>query len=163
LAPLLDSLKKTKELIEYCIVEITENESLRFFESWVPKKAPRFGKVKVDSISCPIEAYESAPQGAILRSEENSFYLLTGRTIERESLKRGCPLAIRMEILEAKGEKWNRPEIAKSVLALCMMVRASGHMTSFPMPLYYLQEYAYYHQKYGAPIDARIKQRIFYI
>jgi hypothetical protein len=163
LAPLLDSLKKTKELIEYCIVEITENESLRFFESWVPKKAPRFGKVKVDSISCPIEAYESAPQGAILRSEENSFYLLTGRTIERESLKRGCPLPIRMEILEAKGEKWNRPEIAKSVLALCMMGRASGHMTSFPMPLYYLQEYAYYHQKYGAPIDARIKQRIFYI
>jgi hypothetical protein len=148
---------------EYCIVQVVDNSSFRFFETYLPRKAPRFGKAAIDVAKCPIEAYENAPQGVILRSSEKCFYLLTGKTIEKEALKRGCPTPIRMEILKARGKNWEMHDVANRVLALCMMGRASGHMTRFPMPLYYLQLRNHYVNEFGVPQDDKIRQKIFYV
>jgi hypothetical protein len=149
--------------IEYSIVEIDDQDYLRFFETWLPKKAPRFGKAATEIVRAPIEAYECAPQGVALKSDEGTFFLLTGRTIEKDMTRRGCPTPIKFTIKEKRGHGWDNSEVVKYVFALCMMGRASGHMTRFPAPLYYLQSYAYYYNSFGVPMDERIKQRIFYI
>lgn len=157
------TLDETDGTNEHCIAQITDNSSFRFFETYLPRKAPRFGKVAIDVAKCPVEAYENAPQGVILRSSEKCFYLLTGKTIEKEALRRGCPTPIRMEILATKGKSWELSKLAKYVLALCMMGRSSGHMTRFPMPLYYLQLRSYYVNEFGVPKDEQVRQKIFYV
>jgi hypothetical protein len=149
--------------IEYCIVEIDEQKYLRFFQTWLPKRAPRFGRTTIEIARSPVEAYERAPQGVSLKSDENTFFLLTGKTIEKDALKRGCPEPIKLTVQQRKGSGWNTTDIVNYVFALCMMGRASGHMTTFPSPLYYLQSYAYYFNNFGVPKDDRIKQRVFYI
>jgi len=159
----LKNILKRVDEIEYCIVEIDDQDYLRFFETWLPRKAPRFGKAVAEIIKSPVEAYEKAPQGAALKSGEDTFFLLTGKTIEKDSVKRGCPLPIKLIVKEKRGDNWTASEIANYVFALCMMGRASGHMTRLPAPLYYLQSYAYYYNNFGVPKDENIKQRIFYI
>jgi hypothetical protein len=147
---------------EYCIAQIIDNSSFRFFETYAPKKAPKFGNAARQATICPIEAYESAPQGRILKCAENCFYLLTGKTIEKDALKRGCPTPIELTIVAAKGD-WNMEQLANYVLSLCMMGRASGHMTRFPMPLYYLQLAGHYVNKFGYPEKTSIQQKVFYV
>jgi hypothetical protein len=156
-------LEETNEALEYCITRINDNPYFRFFATYSPRKAPRFGKVVMEVAKCSVEAYENAPQGAILKSEDSSYYLLTGKTIEKDALKRGCPTPIKLEFMATKGEKWKKDKLANYILSLCMMGRASGHMTRLPMPLYYLQSRDYYLNKFGAPKDEGIKQKIFYI
>jgi hypothetical protein len=148
---------------EYCMMQIIDNSSFRFFETYRPKKAPRFGRVQPELTACPMEAYETAPQGRILKCMDNDFYLLTGKTIEKDALKRGCPTPIELRITASKGNDWNMQQLVQYVLSLCMMGRASGHMTRFPMPLYYLQLFGYYVNKFGKPKNETIKQKIFYV
>jgi hypothetical protein len=159
----LKGILKRVEKIEYCIVEIEDQDYLRFFETWIPKRVPRFGKAVVEIVKSSVEAYERAPQGAALKSDDGTFFLLTGKTIEKETIKRGCPLPIKLNVKEKRGDDWSTEEISEYVLALCMMGRASGHMTRFPAPLYYLQSYAHYYNNFGVPKDGNIRQRVFYI
>jgi hypothetical protein len=160
---LREALGNAGEEIEYCIAEIDDQRYLRFFETWIPKTGPRFGRVASQVSKSSIEAYESAPQGVALKSDEDTIYLLTGRTIEKDSVKRGCPTPIKLSVLDRKGSGWNTSDIASYVFALCMMGRTSGYMTRFPSSLYYLHCYANYWNNFGAPKDEAIKQRIFYI
>jgi hypothetical protein len=159
---LKDFLGQTPD-IEYCIAEIDNQDYLRFFETWLPRKAPRFGRAATEVVKSPIEAYELAPQGVALKSDENTFFLLTGKTIEKGMAKRGCPAPVRLAVLEKRGDNWDNSEIVNYVFAMCMMGRASGHMTSFPAPLYYLKLYAHYCNDFGVPMNEQVKQRIFYV
>lgn len=160
---LCDALEKATSEIEYCVTQVDDQDQVRFFETWIPKKLPGFGKNAMKVAKPSIEAYEIAPQGAVLKSDETTFFLLTGKTIEKEGLKRGCPTPIRLSIRLAKGKDWDYYSIANHVMALCMMGRASGHMTRFPSPLYYLQLSAQYQNKFGVPQVEKFRQRIFYV
>lgn len=153
----------SQSAIEYCIVQVIDNSTFRFFATYPPRKAPRFGKAALEVAKCSIEAYENAPQGTILRLNDNSYYLLTGKTIEKEALRRGCPTPIKLEFLKTQGNQWKADDVAKYILSLCMMSRASGHMTRLPMPLYYLQLRDYYANRFGTPTNERIKQLVYYI
>ncbi|HML03427.1 MAG TPA: hypothetical protein VK487_08655 [Candidatus Bathyarchaeia archaeon] len=158
-----NALEKASGNYEYCITQVDDQDQIRFFETWIPKKLPGFGKNAMKVAKPSREAYDTAPQGAILKSDENTFFLLTGRTIEKEGLKRGCPTPIRLSIRLAKGKDWDFDNIASYIMALCMMGRASGHMTRFPSPLYYLQLSAQYQNEFGAPQVEKFRQTIFYI
>ncbi|MCW3999522.1 MAG: hypothetical protein NWE93_04730 [Candidatus Bathyarchaeota archaeon] len=162
---LFDELKKRLDQTsnEYCFTHVVDNSPFRFFETFAPRKAPVFGKNLPELTQCPVEAFESAPQGRILKSNENTYYLLTGKTIEKDALKRGCPTPIQFIIGESKGTSWNNEQLANHIMALCMMGRASGHMTRLPMPLYYLQSLGYYINKFGMPENPSIKRKIFYV
>lgn|GEM_PF-1167734 len=149
--------------IEYCITEINNQDYFRFFETWIPRKAPRFGKSSPEIIASPYEAYERAPQGSAVKSDSDTFFLLTGRTIQKDAVKRGCPTPIKFVIKDRRGKIWDSDILVKLVFELCMMGRASGHMTRFPVPLYYLHSYAYYYSNFGVPSDATTKQRLFYV
>jgi hypothetical protein len=159
----LQSILDQEGDVEYCIAEIDDQDYLRFFQTWIPKKAPRFGKQVSVAVESPIEAYQSAPQGVALRSDDSTFFLITGKTLEKDATKRGCPRPIRLSIVGKKGEGWNTPDVVNYVFALSMMGRSSGHMTRFPSPIYYLQSYAHYYNSFGVPKDEHIKQRIFYL
>ena len=80
------------------IIEIIDNSYVRVFETWKPDRVRRFGNAKVESKS-ELESQESAPQGVIFSSIPNSYYLLTGRTIELSSSKRGCPSPLKLNII----------------------------------------------------------------
>ena len=161
---IMESLKSIlSQDTEYALVQIDDQNFLRFFETWVPKKAPRFGKAKQELAMAPVEAMETAPQGVALKSAEDESFLVTGKTIQKDSTWRGCPAPIRVKILDKKGESWNTESIKKSIFDLSMMGRASGHMTTLPSPLYYLHLQAYYDTNFGRPMDPLLAQRIYYI
>ncbi len=161
LGNLTDALSQVDD-IEYCIVEVTDQDYLRFFETWTPKRAPRFGKA-TEIVRSPIEAEEKAPQGVSLQFDQDTFFVLTGRTIEKGELKRGCPAPIRLSVRKRKGDGWKPSDLVDYMFKLCMMGRSSGHMTSFPSPIYYLKLYAHYFHDFGIPKDEGIRQRIFYV
>jgi hypothetical protein len=146
--------------LKWACVQIFDTDNFRFFETWKPPQIPVFGKVQV-SHRANVEAQEMAPQGSIARMEDGLFYIVTGRTIERNSVRRGCPTPIRAE-LKQNGTSLRNDEIIDVVLQLCMMGRVSGHMTRWPMPLYYLRMLASYVTNYGWPHE-NIKQRPFYV
>lgn len=162
---LIDRIKTAVDSLanEHCFVSVIDNTYFRFFETYSPRQAPRFGKAVLEVAKCSVEAVENAPQGHIYRCQPDAYYLLTGKTIEKDLAKRGCPSPIKIEITSIKGQNWDKAELAKYILALCMMGRASGHMTRFPMHLYYLQQSEYYYNKFGVPKNAKLKQSIFYI
>ena len=157
-----ETLKQNGD-IEYCVTEIVNQDYFRFFETWAPRKAPRFGEAAKEIIRSPFEAYERAPQGAAVKSSDDTFFLLTGRTIEKDATKRGCPIPIKLTVKDREGSGWDPAKIVDFVLELCMMGRASGHMTRFPSPLYYLHSYAYYWNDFGVPENAQIRNRVFYL
>lgn len=162
---LKDKIQKLPERSEYVIAEVIDEKQLRFFETWIPKSLPRFGKAarsKEQINRSPMESQENAPQGVALQADDNTFYLLTGRTIEKGAMKRGCPTPIKLKIVEAFGSDWDFKEIMSYIFKLCLMGRGSGHMTRFPSPIYYLQSYAYYANRFGLP-HGSLKERIFYI
>jgi len=160
--PFIESLRDVSN-IEYCITEINNQDYFRFFKTWIPRKAPRFGKTSPEIVTSPYEAYEEAPQGVAVKSDSDTFFLLTGRTIQKDAIKRGCPTPIKLVIKDKRGNIWNSNILVKIMFELCMMGRASGHMTRFPVPLYYLHSYANYYSNFGVPTNAETKQRIFYI
>jgi hypothetical protein len=145
---------------KWACVQIFDTDNFRFFETWKPPQTPVFGKVQV-SHRASVEAHEMAPQGSIAKMEDVLFYLVTGRTIERNSVRRGCPTPIKAELKQNKTSLEN-DEIIYLILQLCMMGRESGHMTRWPMPLYYLRMLAGYVSNYGWPHE-NIKQRPFYV
>ena len=142
---------------------VEDQEYFRFFETWIPRKAPRFGKTKETRAKSDVEAYESAPEGLVVKASNDAYYLVTGRTIEKDSLRRGCPTPIRLVIARSQGNSWDNSQIARFVLSFCFMGRASGHLTRFPSPLYYLRLYAHYVHNYGLPEHANIRERPFYV
>lgn len=160
---ILNRLRGQDPEVEYSILEVDDQDYVRFFETWIPRKVPRFGTNVVEVSKSNIEALESAPEGIRVKDGDASFFLVTGRTIERNAMKRGCPTPIRITVVENKGESWNNQDTARLLLELCLMGRASGHMTRFPSPLYYLRLYAHYVNNYGLPQDESIRQRIFYV
>ncbi|MDA4128664.1 MAG: hypothetical protein OK422_04340 [Thaumarchaeota archaeon] len=164
LIPVLEEALASEEKIpEYCLAQVEDQqEYFRFFETWIPKKAPRFGKAK-EAAKASVEAFEVAPEGLAVRAGEGSYYLVTGRTIEKNALRRGCPTPIKVSFIRRQGDGWEDDALAKFVFSLCMMGRASGHLTRLPSPLYYLRSYAHYYHYYGLPDDESLRQRIFYI
>jgi len=65
-----------------------------------------------------------------------------------------------LQFLHVQGN-FDMDELARHVLSLSMMGRASGHPTSIASPLYYLKKYAKYVRMYGSPI--RDIPGVFYI
>jgi hypothetical protein len=158
---LIGIVKEEFKNLEIEIIEIIDNSYVRIFETWKPEPVRRFGNVKQETKS-ELESQESAPQGIIFSSMNDIFYVLTGRTIELSSSKRGCPSPLKLNIVNSI-EGIKSYEVIQFILKLCMMSRASGHMTRMPEPIYYLQSKAKYYSKFGLPKDEGFKQRIFYI
>lgn len=142
------------------IIEIIDNSHVRIFETWKPAPVRRFGSAKKETKS-ELESQESAPQGIIFTSDD-VYYLLTGRTIELASSKRGCPTPLRMNVIQ-KLDTHKNEIVIEYLLKLCMMSRTSGHMTRMPSPIYYLQSQANYYAKFGMPQNEEFKQKIFHI
>lgn len=152
------------KIAPYTIVQLTDKSHVRIFETWKPKPIKRFGKsANNDQNKSPIESQEKAPQGITLKSSDTLFYLLTGRTIDLKSLKRGCPTPLQINILNLNDDNWKSSEVVDYILALCMMGRASGHMTRMPAPTYYLHSYGNYYNNFGAPKDEKFKRTLFHI
>lgn len=148
----------------YTIVQLVDKNHVRIFETWKPKPMKRFGKSANDGQNkSPIESQEKAPQGIALKSSDAVFYLLTGRTIELSSLKRGCPTPLQINILNLNDTNWKAAEVVDYILKLCMMSRTSGHMTRMPAPIYYLHSYGNYYNNFGAPRDDKFKRTLFHI
>lgn len=165
LIPRLDSLLAEKKdgQLEYCIVHFEDQEHFRFFETWFPRKAPRFGKAEEVESKSIVEAFEVAPEGLAVRASENTYFLVTGRTIEKNALKRGCPTPVRLTLASKRGAVWKNDEVVRLIFSLCIMGRASGHVTRYPSPLYYLRSYAHYFRLYGLPDHATVRQKLFHI
>ncbi len=155
--------EETSTELEYCIVNVEDQEHFRFFETWFPRKAPRYGKARETESKSTVEAFEAAPEGLIVRASENTYFEVTGRTIEKDALKRGCPTPIRLNIVSKHGKVWENDQIVRFLFSMCMMGRASGHMTRYPSPLYYLRSYAHYYHLYGLPDYANLRQKLFHI
>lgn len=143
------------------IIEIIDNSSVRIFETWKPEPVRRFGTSKAETKS-ELESQETAPQGIIFSSMDDVYYLMTGRTLELSSSKRGCPSPLRLNIIRKMTDVKNQ-DVVEFILRLCMMSRASGHMTRVPEPIYYLQSQANYYTKFGSPQNEEFKQKIFHI
>jgi len=148
--------------LEYMILLIKHWDNLRIFNTWKPVFIERRRRRSTRAIKYPFESYENAPQGIILDAGNNVMYIITSRSIRRETGFRGCPHPIRVEMVSYKGE-FEIHEVLSNILSLSMMSRISGHSTRLPSPLNYLQKYAYYIEKFGEPLKNNIKQSLFYL
>lgn len=143
---------------EFSMVRVRDLEESRIYSTWVPEVPP----VVSHRLECPVEAYEEAPHGVKMVNKGDGWYLLTGRTIEKETLKRGCPTPI-FVAFRRSNSTWNEEQVADYLLSLCFMWRGSGHMVRLPAPLYYLRSLASYVHKYGLPSSDSFRQTLFHI
>lgn len=153
---IIEKIKNWKEL-EFACAHI-RSDQLRIFATYRPKARIRRRRRRMPSY--PIEAYEGAPQGIIMKKDEREYYLLPTASRKIGTYFRGCPTAMNLHFLHVQGG-FDTDELARYILSLSMMSRASGHPTSFPSPLYYLKKYAGYVRTYGVP--ERDLHGIFYI
>ena len=139
---------KSKEKFEFACAGI-RNDALRIFRTYRPRirmrKRRRRGRP-----AYPIESYEEAPQGIILKGGEGEYFLLPAASRKIGTYFRGCPTTMNLQFLHVQGD-FDTDELARYILSLSMMGRASGHPTSFPSPLYYLRKYARYVRTHGPP------------
>lgn len=153
----------SKHATEYIVLELIDRNHLRFFKTWKPVTVRRFGKKAQSEIRrMPIESDEKAPEGISIITDDTTFYLSTGRTIEINTLNRGCPEPTKVSVVSQKGT-WDFDALSTVLISSCMMSRVSGFMTRMPQPIYYLQKFANYYNQFGLPKNDNIKQKIFYV
>ena len=138
---------KSKEKVEFACARI-RNDELRIFMTYMPRMRERRRRRGGPAYS--IEAYEEAPQGIILKGSEGEYFLLPAASRKIGTYFRGCPTTMNLQFLHVQGD-FDTDELARYILSLSMMGRASGHPTSFPSPLYYLRKYAKYVRRHGPP------------
>jgi len=135
---------------------------LRILRSWKPQRR-RKRRTRTEKITeYPIEAYPSSPQGVILKTDPRTYYILTARSVRRGDAYRGCPVPIKIEIIESSGV-FDIEKIMRFLLSMSFMTRLSGHITRLPSPLHLLRRYAGYVEKFGYPSNENMKQKMFYL
>lgn len=157
-----DSIEEVvKDVAEFIFVRILQNNELRIFSTFRPTivSAPRR---RTSIVTYPCEAYENAPQGAILSTGEGEYYILTTGSTKVGTYHRGCPTPIRIRILATKGN-FDIIKILHHILSLALAAGTSGHGTRLPSSLYYLKKYARYVNEYGLPTQREVQKRIFYV
>ncbi len=161
-----DMLRTINDLddVDILWLVVVDGDELRIFRSWKPSHIPprrirRVVRVTEDQL---IEAYQEAPQGVLLDDGNQRFYLVTGRSIRRKTLVRGCPTAMRVDVAYSRGN-FDNMKATELVLAHCFMSRMSGHMTRVPSSLYYLRRLAGYVHNYGFPENEMLHQKLFYL
>ncbi len=114
------------------------------------------------SISYPCEAYENAPQGAILNIGEGEYYISTTGSTKVGTYHRGYPTPIMVKVLSTKGHI-NIEKVLNSLLLMSLGAGVSGHGTRLPSSLYYLKMFGKYVNEHGLPSNLSVMQRIFYV
>jgi hypothetical protein len=128
------------------VMRIRDGDGSQLFSTWIPDLVPG----SINRMELPMESYEEAPQGIAMESPGQGWYLLTGKTIEKNTLKRGCPTPILVKTIHRTGE-WEDEKLLQYIMSLCFMGRASGHMTRVPSPIYYLRLLGRYARDFGLP------------
>jgi hypothetical protein len=146
---------------EFMLLQVTQRDELRLFSTYRPTVvAPP--RRKLPTVTYPIEAYEAAPEGTILRTANDEYYMLTTASTKVRTYYRGCPTAVRLKILGSRGV-FDITRILHYVLSLSLESGTSGHETRLPAPLYYLKKYAKYVNEYGLPSHEAVFQRLFFV
>jgi|Deesub1362A_J573_1020465.scaffolds.fasta_scaffold00668_19 hypothetical protein len=148
------------EISEFLLIQIDQNDELRIFQTYKPTHGTRRRRRTLSSY--PIEAYEAAPEGVILKTARNEYYLATTASTKVNTYHRGCPTPIRLRILESKGP-FDMGKILQYVLSLSLASATSGHETRLPAPMYYLKRYANYISNYGVPKNEKVFEKLFYV
>jgi len=150
----------TLDVKEFMFVLVREKDQLRLFETFRPAVPAVPRRRRMAAIAYPIEAYECAPEGTILSTAANEYYILSTVSTKIGTYYRGCPTPIRLEVLSSKGV-FDIGSMLRYILSLSLLAGTSGHETRLPAPLYYLSKYATYVSKYGEPSEQL--QTIFYV
>jgi len=146
---------------EFILLQVMQRDELRLFSTYRPTMVAQ-PRRKLPTVSYPIEAYEAAPEGAILRTANDEYYMLTTASSKVRTYYRGCPTAVRLKILGSRGV-FDINKVLHYVLSLSLEAGTSGHETRLPAPLYYLKKYAKYVNEYGLPSNEAVFQRLFFV
>jgi len=146
---------------EFMLLQVLRSDELRLFSTYRPT-AVAVPRRRLPTVSYPIEAYEAAPEGAILRVSNDEYYMLTTASTKVGTYYRGCPTAVKLKILGSQGT-FDIGKILHYVLSLSLVSGTSGHETRLPAPLYYLKKYARYVNEYGIPDNEANFQRLFFV
>jgi hypothetical protein len=146
---------------ELTMLNIVKNDNLRIFSTYAPSSvsAPRRRR---DTVHYPVESYEAAPQGVIMKGSDTEFYAVTTASRKIGTYHRGCPTGVRINVLFNQG-MIDLSDSIEYVLQLCSMSRTSGHTTRLPAPLYYLGLFAQYAKLYGVPSNPEAFKTLFYV
>jgi hypothetical protein len=155
---IVDALKDTSE---FFFIKILQRDELRLFSTFKPLLASPSSRRRT-VIAYPLESYENAPQGVIMQTAPDEYYILTTGSTKVGTYYRGCPNPIRVKILMAKGI-FEANKIMHTVLSMSLEAGTSGNGTRLPASLYYLKKYAKYVNEYGFPSNQDVLQRIFYV
>lgn len=138
------------DLREFLFILVKQNDELRLFRTYHPVAGVTPRRRRVEAPGYPLESYECAPQGAILRTAADEYYALTTVSTKVGTYYRGCPKPLRLKVLGSKGS-FDLRSVMHHILSLSLEAGTSGHETRLPAPLYYLQKYAAYVNDYGSP------------
>ena len=119
-----ESLKKVKNFV---FVKILQNNELQLFSTFKPSvnAAPR-RRTSIVTYAC--EAYENAPQGAILNAGGGEYFVLTTGSTKVGTYYRGCPTPIRVKVIQVNGY-FEINKIMHMILSLSFAAGISGHGT----------------------------------
>jgi len=156
-----ERIEKIEDL-DYVVLLVKNWDNLRIFKTWIPKRTELPQRIRRRHTRYPVEAYEAAPQGILLDAGDNTYHLVTSYSVRRQTILRGCPIPIRIEIPKSRGT-FDTAQILSQLMSLTFMFRGSGHSTRLPAPLVYLKKYAYYVENFGMPSNEEFAQRLFYL
>jgi hypothetical protein len=147
---------------EFMLIQLRQMDEVRLFSTYRPTVAVTPRRRMVQGKTYPVEAYEAAPEGAILRASRDEYYMMTTASTSVGTYYRGCPTPVRLKILMTKGV-FDIQSILHYILSLSLEAGTSGHETRLPAPLYYLKKYASYVAEYGLPANEKVFQTLFYV
>lgn len=155
---IIDAIKNVPEFV---FVKILQRDELRVFSTFKPSFVSSQARRRKVS-AYPLESYENAPQGIIMQSAPNEYYILTTGSTKVGTYYRGCPNPVRIQVLSVKG-MFEIQRIMQHILSMSLVSGTSGSGTRLPASLYYLKKYARYINEYGLPSNQTILQRVFYV
>jgi len=150
----------SSEIESYLVLLIKKDDHVRLFSTY--QTTATGVRRRRETTSYPIEAYEQNPQGLIMKASDREYYLSTTISTRIGTYHRGCPLPIKIRVVENKGF-FKIDEIIQYLLSLCMEAGTSGHVTRLPAPLYYLGLMSYYINEYGLPSKDSTFENFFYV
>lgn len=150
------------EGLDYVVLLVKNWDNLRIFKTWIPKRIELPQRIRKRRTRYPVEAYEAAPQGIALDAGDDTYHLVTSYSVRRQTILRGCPIPIRIEIFKSRGT-FDTAQVLSHLMSLTFMFRGSGHSTRLPAPLVYLKKYAYYVENFGMPSNEEFAQKLFYL
>jgi hypothetical protein len=150
-----------KDISEFIFIKILQIDELRLFSTFKPTLVSAQARRRT-VIAYPLESYENAPQGVIMQTAPDEYYILTTGSTKVGTYYRGCPNPVRSKILFVKGA-FEIQKIMRHILSMSLVSGTSGNGTRLPASLYYLKKYATYVNEYGLPSNQSVLQRIFYV